>query len=154
MVFIQQIDMSHHLDIFLSLLLWIINFETFLKTLLWLFYSIFFFPTKLFSWWWQPIQLRGKACLNKCPGYDTKLSDEEALVIQELWAMWSTPSLQSLRGLLWPGVEAPDRVLSMGQIELFLHLNWVQTNDLGLIINRIISIRNTWKCWSVWKRMN
>ena len=32
--------------------------------------------------------------------------------------MKSTPSLPSLPGLLWPGVVAPDIVLSMGQIEL------------------------------------
>ena len=32
--------------------------------------------------------------------------------------MQSTPSLPSLPGPLWPGVVAPDRVLSMGQIEL------------------------------------
>ena len=31
--------------------------------------------------------------------------------------MQSTPSLPSLLGPLWPGVVAPDRVLSMGQIE-------------------------------------
>ena len=36
----------------------------------------------------------------------------------ELWGMQSTPSLPSLPGLLWPGVVAPDRVLSMCQIEL------------------------------------
>ena len=33
----------------------------------------------------------------------------------ELWRMWSIPSLP----LLWPGVVAPGRVLSMCQIELF-----------------------------------
>ena len=33
----------------------------------------------------------------------------------ELWGMQSTPSLP---GPLWPGVVAPDKVLSMGQIEL------------------------------------
>ena len=32
----------------------------------------------------------------------------------ELWGMWSTPSLPSLPGPLWPGVIAPD----MGKIEL------------------------------------
>ena len=37
----------------------------------------------------------------------------------ELWGMWSTPSLPSLLGPLWLGVIAPDRVLCMGQIELF-----------------------------------
>ena len=42
--------------------------------------------------------------------------------------MWSNPSLPSLAGSLWPGVAAPDRVLSMGQIEL----NWV------LMLNQIV----------------
>ena len=36
----------------------------------------------------------------------------------ELWGMWSTASLPSLPGPLWPKVKALDRVLSMGQIEL------------------------------------
>ena len=36
----------------------------------------------------------------------------------ERWGMQCTPSLPSLPGPLWPGVVAPDRVLSMGQIEL------------------------------------
>ena len=35
----------------------------------------------------------------------------------ELWEMQSTPTLPLLPGLLYPGVKAPDRVLSMGQIE-------------------------------------
>ena len=33
--------------------------------------------------------------------------------------MQSSPSLPSLLGPLWPGVVAPDSILSMGQIELF-----------------------------------
>ena len=37
--------------------------------------------------------------------------------------MWSTPLLPSLTGPLLPGVVAPDRVLSIGLIEL----NWVIT---------------------------
>ena len=37
----------------------------------------------------------------------------------ELWGMQITPLLPSLPGLLLPRVVAPDRVLSMGQIELF-----------------------------------
>ena len=36
----------------------------------------------------------------------------------ELWGMQSTPSLSSLPGPVWPEVVTPDRVLSMGQIEL------------------------------------
>ena len=37
-------------------------------------------------------------------------------------------SLPFLPGLICSGVVAPDRVLSMGQIELFNYLNRVQTN--------------------------
>ena len=37
----------------------------------------------------------------------------------ELWGMWNTPSLPFFPGPLWPGVVVPDRVPSMGQIELF-----------------------------------
>ena len=37
----------------------------------------------------------------------------------QLWGMLSTPSLPLLPGPLWPGVVAPDKVLSIGQIELF-----------------------------------
>ena len=37
----------------------------------------------------------------------------------ELWEMRSNPSLLLLQSPLWPGVVTPDRVLSMGQIELF-----------------------------------
>ena len=55
---------------------------------------------------------------NKCPGYDTKQSDDGIPVMLELYGMQRTPSLPSLPGSLWPGVIAPDRVLSMGQIEL------------------------------------
>ena len=46
-----------------------------------------------------------------CPGYDTKLSDGEAPVIQELWGMWSTLLLPSLPGPLWPGVVASDSLV-------------------------------------------
>ena len=55
---------------------------------------------------------------NECPRYDTKQSDGEVPVMQELWETQSSPSLPLLPGLLCPGVVAPDRVLSMGQIEL------------------------------------
>ena len=53
-----------------------------------------------------------------CPGYDIKLSDGKALALV-FWGIWSTPSLPSLPGPLWPRVVVPHRVLSMGQIELF-----------------------------------
>ena len=64
-------------------------------------------------------QLRGKIpSPNECSGYDTKQSDGDILVMLELWGMWSTLSLPSLPGPLWPRVVAPDRILSMSQIEL------------------------------------
>ena len=53
-----------------------------------------------------------------CPRYDTKQSNGEVPVMLELWGMQSTPSLPLLPGPHWPGVIAPDRVLSMNQIEL------------------------------------
>ena len=56
---------------------------------------------------------------NECLEYDTKQSDGEASVMLELWGMQSTPSVPSLPGPLWPKVVARDRVLFMGQIELF-----------------------------------
>ena len=36
----------------------------------------------------------------------------------ELWVMLSTSSLPSLPAPFWPGVVAPDRVLSMSQMKL------------------------------------
>ena len=89
---------------------------------------------------------------NKCPGYDTKQSDDEAAVMLELWGMLSTHSLTSLRGPLWSGVVAPDRVLSMGQIELdcVLTLNWIVWNrtvwHLTVCKQKTIPILN----WIVW----
>ena len=60
----------------------------------------------------------GQDSPNECPAYDTKQSDGEVPVILELWGMPSSPSLPSLPGPLWPGVVAPDRALSKGQIKL------------------------------------
>ena len=55
---------------------------------------------------------------NECPGYDIKLSNGEVQAL-EIWGMSSTPSMPLLPGQLWPEVGAPDRVLSVDQIELF-----------------------------------
>ena len=52
------------------------------------------------------------------PMSDTKKFDGEVPVMLELWGMWSTPSLPLLPDPLWSGVVVPDRVLSLGQIEL------------------------------------
>ena len=61
---------------------------------------------------------RGKTPPTKSPGYKTKQSYGKAPVIQEFWGMCSTPSLPSLPGPLWPRMIAPERVLSIAQIEL------------------------------------
>ena len=50
--------------------------------------------------------------------YDTKQSDGEAPVMLQLWEMQSTPLLPLFPGLLWPGVVAPYRIVSVGEIEL------------------------------------
>ena len=48
----------------------------------------------------------------------------------ELCGMRSSPSLPSLPVPLWPGVVAPDIILSMGQIEI----------NSVLMLNRIVEI--------------
>ena len=55
----------------------------------------------------------------KCPGFDTKQSDGEAPIMLERWGMRTIPLLSSLSCPLLLGVVAPERVLSMGQIEVF-----------------------------------
>ena len=57
---------------------------------------------------------------NECLEYDTKQSDREVPVMLELWGMQSTLSLPLLLGPLSSGVVEPDRVLSIGQIEINL----------------------------------
>ena len=60
--------------------------------------------------------------LHECPGYNTKQSDGEVPVMLGPGGMQSTPLLPLLPGLLWPGIVAPDRALSMGWIELTAYL--------------------------------
>ena len=78
---------------------------------------------------------RVKKTLNERPVYDTKQSDGEVPVMLELWGMRSTSSLPSLPGPLWLRLVAPDRVPSMGQIELncVLMLNGIARNRTVLI---------------------
>ena len=59
------------------------------------------------------------------PGYDINQSDGKAPIMMKLWGIRGTPSLPLLPGPLWPGVVAPDRILSMAQIS-----NWVSKNDI------------------------
>ena len=67
---------------------------------------------------------------------DMTLSDGEAPVMLEVWGLLSTPLLSLLPGLLWPRGVAPDRVLSMGEIELncVLMLNWIVWNRTVLYL--------------------
>ena len=53
---------------------------------------------------------------------DLKQSDGEAPIILELWGIQSTPSLPSFTYPLWPGVVAPNRVLTNNM------LNWIVWN--------------------------
>ena len=54
----------------------------------------------------------------ECPGYDTKQSHGEVPVMLELWEMQSTLSWPSLPSPPYPRVVAPNRVISIGKIEL------------------------------------
>ena len=66
----------------------------------------------------------------KCPGYDAKQTDVEVPVMLKPRGMQNTFLLLSIPGPLWPGVVAPDRFISMGQIELncVIMLNWIVWN--------------------------
>ena len=90
-----------------------------------------------------------------CPGYGTKQSDGEVPVMLELWEMRSSPLLPSLPDLLWIGLVAPDRVLSMGQIELNCVpiLNWIARNRTVLTCKlRTYTKLNClkWNCFWHW----
>ena len=79
--------------------------------------------------------------------YDSKQSDGEALVMLELWKMCSTPLL--LPGPNWRGVLAPERVLSMGPIELkcVLKLKWIVWNRIILSFN-CVKTKTKYLCWT------
>ena len=91
---------------------------------------------------------------NECSVYDAKQSDGEAPVTLELWGMKSTPSFPSLPGPLWPGMVAPDRVLSEGQLELnsVLMLNWIVC--YRTVLHVTVSKQKTMHLlnWIVWNR--
>ena len=74
---------------------------------------------------------------NECLGYDTKQSDGKVPVMLELCGTQSILSLPSLPGPFCLRVVAPDRVLSLDQIELncVLTLNWIVWNRTVLILN-------------------
>ena len=106
--------------------------------------------------------------MHKCPVYDTKQSNGEIAAMLEICWTQSAPTMPSLSYQLWPSVLAPDRVLSMGQIELnyVLMLNWIDWNkemfwhlNCELMINWIVWNRSVYKIetaftlnWIVWIR--
>ena len=59
------------------------------------------------------ISANGQDSSNECPEYDTKQFDVGVPVMQKLCGMQSVSLLPSLPNLLWPGVDAPDWILSM-----------------------------------------
>ena len=85
---------------------------------------------------------RGLRLPNECSRYYIKQSNREAPIIPEFWRMWSTPSLPLLPGPLWPGVVALDRVLPMGQIELFW-LSKLSANKCHML-NWFVRNRTVW----------
>ena len=85
--------------------------------------------TSLVSWGCGTHRLhlcRGVRSFNGCLRYDIKQTDGESLVLK-LWGMWNIVAV------------AVDRVLSMGQIELFDYLNCMQTDAM---LNRIVRNRS------------
>ena len=59
--------------------------------------------------------------------------------------MQSTPSVPLLSGLFWPDVVAPDKVLSIGQIELFgIQTEGKQMTSVKMIVwNRTVFTFNS-----------
>ena len=66
--------------------------------------------------------------------------------------MQSTPSLPSLLGPFWIWVVAPDRVLSMSQIEQFDHLTVFK--QMTFLIELLVILSNTWNRLTVCKQMS
>ena len=105
---------------------------------LWIKYNSSIVCKRLFcpvDWCWKIHRLQPfrevRPTPQKCLEYDTKQSDcEVPVILLKFWGMRSTLSLPSLPGSLWPEVVAPDRVPSIGQIELnsVLMLNWITWN--------------------------
>ena len=56
---------------------------------------------------------------NECLDYDTEQSYGLASVMLGLCGMQRTLSLPSLPAPIWPGMVEPDRIQSMGSIEVF-----------------------------------
>ena len=64
----------------------------------------------------------------------------------DFWVNAECPLLPLLPGLLWPGVVAPDKVLSVGEIELnfVLILSWIVWNRTVLTFNCFLNKNYTY----------
>ena len=74
---------------------------------------------------------RGVRCPNEFPGYVSKQSHGEVLVMLEFWGMQSTPSLALLPSPLFHGMVAPDKVLPfywLNRTNCILMLKWIVLN--------------------------
>ena len=119
-------------------------------------YQILIIYTQLYScsvgwgWWihWLLFCRSVRLPPNECLRYDTKQSDGEVPVMLELWGMRSTPSLPSLPGPLWPGVVAPDRVLSMSQIDQTVYLCSTEFFERGLFWHLNCVLMLNWIVWN------
>ena len=67
----------------------------------------------------------------------------------DLQGMQSTPSLPSFPSPIWLGVVAPDRVLSMGQIQLFE----IQTMCKQMTNAKLNQLKHKFDYFSVCKQM-
>ena len=62
-------------------------------------------------------------------------------VMLVLWGMQSIHSLPELPGPLWPGVVAPNKVLSIGQIELNCELrNYLASSFTSIAISHLLKV--------------
>ena len=85
---------------------------------------------------------------------DLKQSNGDVPVMMTLWRRQSAISLPSPPSPLSPWVVAPDRALSLGQIELncVLMLNWIVRNRTVLTFNCVYTISMIILNWIVWNK--
>ena len=88
------------------------HIHTHTHTYIYIYIYIYILPSRLGLQNTPTVPLQRGKTPNKCPVFDIKQSDGE------VWGVRSALSLPLIPGPLWPGVVAPDRVLSLSQIEL------------------------------------
>ena len=110
---------------------------------------------------------------NEIPGYDTKQSDGEVPVKQEVGGMWSTPfianatrfTLSRSDNTWYSPIYGSNRTKLLTYAKLnwmkgnyFCMLNWIVWNwtvfdiETALTLNWIVWIRTVWLYWIAWNR--